>query len=115
MDDSLPELRENFELRLVSVIPADGAVASSPSSGATIKPNFDRCNISLIANDYPYGLLQLQSARPSGVGVIPPLSSPLNVDVSEEAGNVTLYVVRAQGTTGAFHRTLQISFILLFI
>eukprot|EP00794_Sanderia_malayensis_P009868 gene9868-10878_t len=100
INDAAPELEENFELRLVSAIPSDGATASTPTSGASIRQNYDTCNITLLSNDNPYGLLQISANRPVAVDYVRPLAKASNVNVQEESGTLSLYVIRAQGTQG---------------
>ena len=102
LDDSFPELAEHFELRLVSAVSTDGTVSSTPTSGASIKSGANTCNITLASSDNPYGVFQITGSRPIGTGVIPKMNQPENIQVTEEAGNLTLYVVRAQGTQGIF-------------
>ena len=61
-------------------------------------------NITILENDEPYGLLQFWTQVPvpmPGDPVTPPLEEQPQLFVTEELGNVTLTVVRAQGLTGA--------------
>ena len=102
IDDKVPELEEAFVLELVNASAADGVSPSTPTSGATIRPNFNKCNISIAANDNPYGVLQISASKPTGSGFILPLASPQNTSVQEEAGSITLFVNRAQGIQGIF-------------
>ena len=106
-DDTVPELDEKFELQLTSAVSLDGSVSSTPRSGATIKPNSNKCNVTISANDNPYGMLQIMPTKPTGSGIIQPLLMPLSVNVYEESGNVTLYVVRAQGVQGTYVITIS--------
>ena len=100
LNDSFPELDEHFELRLVSVVSTDSTISSTPTSGASIRSNSNTCNITLTSNDDPYGAFQITGSRPNGTGIIPKMVRPENLQIAEEAGRVTLYVVRAQGTQG---------------
>lgn len=54
----LPELDELFEISLVSVVSDDGLVGSTNTSGASIDPTKQSSEVTIEANDFPYGLLQ---------------------------------------------------------
>ncbi|GFR83307.1 G-protein coupled receptor 98-like, partial [Elysia marginata] len=76
-DDSVPELRQTFILRLNS---ASGGAVLSPQPGAV------SASVTYTASDYPHGLVQF---------VLPPA-----VDVSEDQGNVRVTVSRGKGLNG---------------
>ncbi|KAM8865111.1 adhesion G-protein coupled receptor V1 isoform 2-T2 [Synchiropus picturatus] len=99
LDDSLPELSESFEVRLVSAESGDGKPGSTPTSGASISPDAAVNIVTVTASDHPYGLLQFQP-RPPPDGLIPPASEPAHITVKEEDGEIHLPVVRAQGLLG---------------
>ena len=61
LDDTLPELGEDFEVVLSRVASADGVEGSTPTSGASIDPAASINNISLPQSDHPYGLLQFST------------------------------------------------------
>ena len=108
MDDSFPEFNEQFELILVSAVSTDGTVSSTPTSGPSIRSNSNTCNITLLSNDDPNGVLQITGSRPNGTGMIPKMDRPDSLQVTEESGRVDLYVVRAQGTQGIFLCTIVV-------
>ena len=100
LDENVPELSETFELILVSAVSNDGQSGSTPTSGASIRPSFDRCSIVVPENDNPNGVLQLMPNLPSQTGYFRPLAMPINITVAEEIETIVLYAVRAQGTWG---------------
>ncbi|XP_004678196.1 PREDICTED: G-protein coupled receptor 98 [Condylura cristata] len=102
LDDDIPELNEYFRVTLVSAIPGDGKLGSTPSSGASIDPEKETTDITIKASDHPYGLLQFSSGLPPQAEdlMILPASSVPRVTVQEEDGEVRLLVVRAQGLLG---------------
>ncbi|XP_066273052.1 adhesion G-protein coupled receptor V1-like isoform X1 [Branchiostoma lanceolatum] len=102
-DEMIPELDESFQVVLSQVESGDGVEGSTPTSGASISREAAVNNITVVENDYPYGLFQfsLGSQPASGDPVIPPATKNLTKYVAEEAGTVTLLVVRAQGSVGA--------------
>ena len=100
LDDSVPEFDEQFELRLVSAVSTDGTISSTPTSGASINTNSNTCNVTITSNDNPHGVFQIAGSMPNGTGIIPVMARPGNLQVSEESGRITIYVVRAQGVQG---------------
>lgn len=65
LDDDIPELNEYFRVTLVSAIPGDGKIGSTPTSGASIDPEKETTDITIKASDHPYGnqaLVQEQSS-----------------------------------------------------
>lgn len=60
-DDGLPKLTEDLTLMAVSVIPGDGLVGSTPTSGASIDPVTSSLWLTIQPRNYPYGLLQFSS------------------------------------------------------
>eukprot|EP00058_Branchiostoma_floridae_P024219 XP_002609709.1 hypothetical protein BRAFLDRAFT_102479 [Branchiostoma floridae] len=101
-DEMIPELDEGFEVVLSGVESGDGVEGTTPTSGASISAVAAVNNITVVENDYPYGLFQfsLSSQPASGDPVIPPATRNLTQYVAEESGSVTLLVVRAQGSVG---------------
>ena len=99
-----PELLEMFEITLLSQLPLsdDGLIGTTVTSGASIDPDFNTNNLTIRANDYPYGLLQFATGSPPGQTdpLIPPANEMMGVRVREEDGMVDLLVVRAQGSLG---------------
>ncbi|XP_048584248.1 adhesion G-protein coupled receptor V1 isoform X2 [Nematostella vectensis] len=98
-NDNHPELNEAFQLKLLSAV-ADGKVGSTPTSGASLKPNFTEITITITENDYPYGLIQFAETEPDANSTIMIATQPYSKDIRESVGTLVLYVVRAQGTEG---------------
>ncbi|XP_019589799.2 adhesion G-protein coupled receptor V1 [Rhinolophus sinicus] len=102
LDDGIPELNEYFRVTLVSAIPGDGKLGSTPISGASIDPEKETTDITIKASDHPYGLLQFSVGlppQPEDTMTLPASTVP-HVTVQEEDGEVKLLVVRAQGLLG---------------
>ncbi|MBZ3889709.1 G-protein coupled receptor 98, partial [Sciurus carolinensis] len=102
LDDDIPELNEYFRVTLVSAIPGDGKLGSTPTSGASIDPEKETTDITIKASDHPFGLLQFSTGlppQPEDPMSLPASSMP-NITVKEEDGEVRLLVVRAQGLLG---------------
>ncbi|KAM6148616.1 adhesion G-protein coupled receptor V1 [Erethizon dorsatum] len=102
LDDDIPELNEYFRVTLVSAVPGDGKLGSTPTSGASIDPEKETTDITIQASDHPYGLLQFSTEpppRPEDAMSLPTSSEP-HLTVREEDGEVKLLVVRAQGLLG---------------
>ncbi|ELW52331.1 G-protein coupled receptor 98 [Tupaia chinensis] len=102
LDDDIPELNEYFRVTLVSAIPGDGKLGSTPTSGASIDPEKETTDITVKASDHPYGLLQFSIGlppQPEDAMTLPASSVP-QITVQEEDGEVRLLVVRAQGLLG---------------
>lgn len=55
LDDDIPELKEYFQVTLVSAITGDGKTGSTPTSGASIDPEKETTYITVKASDHPYG------------------------------------------------------------
>lgn len=55
LDDDIPELKEYFQVTLVSAISGDGKTSSTPTSGASIDPEKKTTYITIKASDHPYG------------------------------------------------------------
>nr|XP_001918372.2 G-protein coupled receptor 98 [Equus caballus] len=102
LDDDIPELNEYFRVTLVSAIPGDGRLGSTPTSGASIDPEKETTDVTIQASDHPYGLLQFSTGRPPQPEdtMTLPASGVPHVTVQEEDGEVRLLVVRAQGLLG---------------
>uniref|UniRef100_A0A2K5BZQ4 Adhesion G-protein coupled receptor V1 n=1 Tax=Aotus nancymaae TaxID=37293 RepID=A0A2K5BZQ4_AOTNA len=102
LDDDIPELNEYFRVTLVSAIPGDGKLGSTPTSGASIDPEKETTDITIKASDHPYGLLQFSTGlppQPEDAMTLPASSIP-HITVQEEDGEVRLLVIRAQGLLG---------------
>ncbi|XP_071587409.1 adhesion G-protein coupled receptor V1 isoform X2 [Heliangelus exortis] len=102
IDDDIPELNEYFRVTLVSAVSGDGKLGSTPTSGASIDPEKETTDISIKASDHPYGLLQFSVGPPPQPGdeMILPASAVPHVTTKEEAGDIKLLIVRAQGLLG---------------
>ena len=101
-DDSIPELEENFSIVLVSAFALDNETSSTDTSGASILVNDSQVAISVKENDFPYGLMQFSTSLPTSSDPFIPAATVAPVlNVMEEDGTITLYVVRAQGTMGS--------------
>ncbi|XP_016865453.1 adhesion G-protein coupled receptor V1 isoform X3 [Homo sapiens] len=102
LDDDIPELNEYFRVTLVSAIPGDGKLGSTPTSGASIDPEKETTDITIKASDHPYGLLQFSTGlppQPKDAMTLPASSVP-HITVEEEDGEIRLLVIRAQGLLG---------------
>uniref|UniRef100_A0A8C0C9F3 Adhesion G-protein coupled receptor V1 n=1 Tax=Balaenoptera musculus TaxID=9771 RepID=A0A8C0C9F3_BALMU len=114
LDDDIPELNEYFRVTLVSAVPGDGKLGSTPTSGASIDPEKETTDITIKASDHPYGLLQFSTGlppQPEDTMTLPASSAP-HITVQEEDGEVRLLVVRAQGLLGrvmAEYRTVSLT------
>ena len=95
-----PELDEMFVVYLTDAVSNDGYTSSTATSGASINSSFDRSNLTVIENDYPYGLLQFSTTIPQSSGLILAAGTMPQISTRESAGTVTVYIVRAQGTLG---------------
>jgi G-protein coupled receptor 98 len=103
-DDSVPELSEEFSITLTTVQVSGTDKLTTNDSGAVINSTASSVDITIEENDDPYGLLQFWTQVPvpaPGDPTTPPLASEPSILITEESGNVTLTVVRAQGLTGA--------------
>ncbi|XP_058430567.1 adhesion G-protein coupled receptor V1 isoform X1 [Marmota monax] len=114
LDDDIPELNEYFRVTLVSAIPGDGKLGSTPTSGASIDLEKETTDITVKASDHPFGLLQFSTGLPPQPEdpMSLPASSVPNITVQEEDGEVRLLVVRAQGLLGrvtAEYRTVSLT------
>lgn len=101
-NDGLPSLSQRFTVVLLSVVSGDGFVSTTPTSGASINILLSRWNITVLENDYPYGLLQFNTTLLPPPGTLIPVatSSPvLYVDKSNRTV-IMVYVARAMGTVG---------------
>ncbi|KAH0505721.1 G-protein coupled receptor 98 [Microtus ochrogaster] len=102
LDEDIPELNEYFRVTLVSAVPGDGKLGSTPLSGASIDPEKETTDITIKASDHPYGLLQFSTGPPPQPedAMSLPASSVPHLIVQEEDGEICLLVVRAQGLLG---------------
>ncbi|XP_055460041.1 adhesion G-protein coupled receptor V1 [Psammomys obesus] len=102
LDEDIPELNEYFRVTLVSAVPGDGKLGSTPISGASIDPEKETTDITIKASDHPYGLLQFSTGpppQPEDAVVLPSRRVP-HITVQEEEGEIRLLVIRAQGLLG---------------
>ena len=102
-DENVPELEESFSIALISAVALDNETSSTETSGASISVNSSESAITVQENDYPYGLMQFATSQlsTSGDSFIPAATVAPVLDVMEEDGTITVYVVRAQGTVGS--------------
>ena len=101
-DDNIPELEETFSIVLVSAIAVDNETSSTETSGASISAVSSQTAITVVENDYPYGLMQFTTSLPASRDPFIPAATVAPVlAVMEEDASITLYVVRAQGTVGS--------------
>ncbi|CAH6787485.1 Adgrv1 [Phodopus roborovskii] len=102
LDDDIPELNEYFRVTLVSAVPGDGKLGSTPISGASIDREKETTDITIKASDHPYGLLQFSTGPPPQPedAMSLPASSVPHITVQEEDGEIRLLVIRAQGLLG---------------
>ena len=100
-NESVPELSETYSVTLTSVTVDDIYPSTTPTSGAWLNDSLTIINITVSENDDPYGIIQFAESAPiDGDLTIPPAVDILQVYVEEALGDVTVYVVRAQGTAG---------------
>ena len=97
-----PETTTNYTVRLIAVTSSDGYISTTPTSGASINSSLSASRVTVPENDYPYGVIQFATSAPALGDPFTPLAVTVPVlVVTESVGNVTLYVVRAQGTIGS--------------
>lgn len=102
MNELIPELTTTYQLSLVEASAGDGFISTTPNSGASINSSRSISIITVPENDFPNGVFQFSTTPPSpGEPFIPEATSVPVLDIQESAGSVTVYVVRAQGTSGA--------------
>ncbi|PNI73009.1 ADGRV1 isoform 11 [Pan troglodytes] len=108
LDDDIPELNEYFRVTLVSAIPGDGKLGSTPTSGASIDPEKETTDITIKASDHPYASLGVASQilvtiaasdHADGVFEFSPESLFVSGTEPEDGySTVTLNVIRHHGT-----------------
>ena len=102
----LPEDMELFGVFLIPALPLsdDGLIGSTDTSGASIDPVANTNNITLLASDFPKGLIQFSDSSAAPPTQDDPLitqaTEMMMVTVPEEIGVTRLLVVRAQGLSG---------------
>ena len=79
LDDGLPELAETFTVRLINVSSSDPVPGVTPTSGASISPEYNENQITIFDNDYPYGLFQFWNEPPANISDIDEPIAPLTV------------------------------------
>lgn len=100
LDETVPELNEDFIVVLTSAVADDNQTSSTPSSGASIDASRSQSMLTVTENDFPYGVLQFATSTPvPGQPITLAMVMP-EITVEESDGMVTVYVVRAQGTVG---------------
>ena len=109
VDELVPELDEDFVVMLTSATADDNQTSSTPTSGASIDSSRAASNITVLENDYPFGLIQFVTSPPSPGDQIPPAISMPEVSADESDGAITVYVVRSQGNLG----TVQVEYLTL--
>jgi len=109
VDELVPELDEDFVVILTSATADDNQTSSTPTSGASIDSSRAASNITVLENDYPFGLIQFVTSPPSPGDRIPPAISMPEVSVDESDGAITVFVVRSQGNLG----TVQVEYLTL--
>ena len=98
----MPEFTEKYAVVLVSAIPQDGYPSSTNTSGAWINASLSQAAVTVAENDYPYGVMQFALTAPAeGDPTIPSINFIPELSVMESDGFVTVYAVRAQGTSGS--------------
>ena len=106
--DFIPENNEIFIFNLTSAITFENSTPTTARSGAAIKITESYCQLKVLENDYPRGVLQIMPALPQSDDFIQYITSPIKLKVKEESENVNLYVVRAQGTQGILIFAIQL-------
>lgn len=99
-DEDDPELDEDFMVVLTSAVTNDNQTSSTPSSGASIDAGRSQAMLTVTENDFPYGVIQFSASPPLPGQPIALATVVPELLVRESDGNVTVYVVRAQGTVG---------------
>ena len=100
VDELDPELDEDFVVMLTMATANDTQTSSTPTSGASIDSSLAASNVTVLENDYPFGLIQFVTSPPfPGQRILPAISMP-ELSVDESDGTITVYVVRAQGNLG---------------
>lgn len=101
VDDAIPELLESVTLSLTTAVADDIYPSTDSISGAVIDSQANQRTINITANDDPYGIVQFAESEPMGGQVIPiDDRNVIQVDIEESSGQVTVYIVRAQGVFG---------------
>jgi len=68
-DDGLPRFAQYYMISLISVVPSDGLIGPTPTSGAVINVQSASQSLTVLDRNYPNGLLQFSTL---------PLSTLLN-------------------------------------
>ena len=90
-----------FALTITSTQVVGGTVARTPTSGASVDPAASTCDVTVQASDDPYGVMEFTPTRPAApLGYIPAAVAAPRIETHESAGNLTIYIIRAQGTVG---------------
>lgn len=98
----MPEFTENYAVVIASAAPQDGYPSSTNTSGAWIDASLSQATVTVAENDQPYGVMQFALAAPAeGDPTIPSIAFVPELSVMESDGSVTVYAVRAQGTSGS--------------
>jgi hypothetical protein len=69
LDDGLPRFTEYYTVSLISVVPSDGLMGPTPTSGAAINSATANQSLTILDHNFPNGLLQFSTL---------PLSALLN-------------------------------------
>ena len=101
LDETSPELDENFLVVLTSAVPMDNQSSSTPMSGASIDSLRSQSMLTVTENDFPYGILQFSNSPPIPGEPVPLATVMPELTVGESDGVATVYVLRAQGTVGS--------------
>lgn len=102
VDEAVPEFTEMYAVSLVSADSKDGYPSSTNTSGAWIDASQSQAMVTVAENDYPYGVMQFALTAPAeGDPTIPTATTIPQTSVMENDGSVTVYAVRAQGTSGS--------------
>lgn len=100
LDETVPELDEDFLVVLVSAVATDNVTSSTPQSGAGVDLSRSQAMLTITENDSPHGILQFSPVLPVAGVTIPPATNMPVLTVEESDGVATVYVVRAQGSVG---------------
>ena len=96
----IPELSESYTVKLSSADADDIYPSTDSFSGASVNAQLAQRTINVSQNDDPNGVAQFAESAPVGDDTIPPAIGVLQIDVEETAGQVSVFVVRAQGVFG---------------
>ena len=100
LDETVPELDEEFVVVLTSAVANDNETSSTSLSGASIDASRSQSALNITENDFPYGVMEFATSPPIPGEPIALATAMPSILVDESDGSVMVHVVRAQGTVG---------------